>query len=413
MYSEGIAMKKEYIVNRSSSVTLNVTAGKIDSFRKQEETTGTVRVYRDGKVGIAGMLGEPNEKELTEKAEKALEFGIPYVENLDGELVKTEDNAKEIIAEKDLIPVMQKTLDRICEACPKFAVSNKITLTTDEKEYTNSNGRKLKWSDSAVSMGLVFQDRTAGNLMDGFYEYSGRDFDPDEAVEGCRRFHDAFFNPVELDEAGELPVVLDPYNLFGTFLRNFAGEFYVSGASLVSGKLGERCFSENLTFEIDRNPETALDVPFFDAEGQVAEDERVPLIREGVLANLLATKQTAAQYGLHSAGTAGSAYDGVPSVAIPAIRVKPTAKNLAELVKGKSILVVYASGGDTTPQGHFATPVQCAFLMQDGKPVGRLPELTISGDFYDLLGKDWIGACSGDPQKDSKYCAVKMKVEKQ
>ena len=168
-----------------------------------------------------------------------------------------------------------------------------------------------------------------------------------------------------------------------------------------------------MTFEIDRNPETSYDCPFFDAEGQVAEDLRVPLIRNGVLENLLATKQTAAQYGLRAAGTAGAVYDGVPGVSIPSIRVKPTAASLAELVPGESVLVVTASGGDTTPQGHFATPVQCAFLMEDGKPVGRLPELSVSGDFFDLLGKDWIGAVAGDPQPNSLYCAVRMKVEKQ
>lgn len=406
-------MKKEYIVDRTSSVTLNVTAGKIDSFRKKEETTSTVRVYRDGKIGVAGMLGEGNEAALTEKAEAALALGIPYVEAPDGPLVREEHHDAEILPEKELVPVMQALLDRIGAACPRFAVSNKIMLSRDSREYRNSMGRSLRWSDRVLSIGLVFQDRGAGNLMDGFYEYTGRSFDPDAIVAGCRRFHEAFYTPAELEQPGEMPVVFSPYELFGTFLRNFVGELYASGASLVSGKLGEKCFSDRLTFEVDYNPETSFDSPFFDAEGQVAADLRVPLIRNGVLENLLTTKQTAAQYGLPASGTAGAAYDGVPGISIPAIRVRPTAGSLAELVPGKSILVIAASGGDTTPQGHFATPVQCAFLMEDGRPVGRLPELSVSGDFFDLLGKDWIGAVSGDPQPDSAYCAVRMKVEKQ
>ena len=406
-------MKKEYIIDRTSSVTLNVTAGKIDSFRKQEETTSTVRVYRDGKIGIAGVLGDGDEAALTEKAEAALSLGIPYVEALDGAMVRAEHCDAEILPEKELVPVMQALLDRVSAACPRFAISNKIMLSHDSREYRNSEGRSLSWSDRVLSIGLVFQDRGAGNLMDGFYEYTGRTFAPDAVVEECRKFHDAFYTPAVLEQAGEMPVVFTPYELFGTFLRNFVGEFYASGASLISGKLGETCFSDRLTFEIDRNPETSYDCPFFDAEGQVAEDLRVPLIRNGVLENLLATKQTAAQYGLRAAGTAGAVYDGVPGVSIPSIRVKPTAASLAELVPGKSVLVVTASGGDTTPQGHFATPVQCAFLMEDGKPVGRLPELSVSGDFFDLLGKNWIGAVAGDPQPNSLYCAVRMKVEKQ
>ena len=71
-----------------------------------------------------------------------------------------------------------------------------------------------------------------------------------------------------------------------------------------------------------------------------------------------------------------------------------------------------ASGGDTTPGGHFATPVQMAYLMEDGKFVGRLPELNIAGDVFDMLGKDYIGAVSGEPSPDSMSCAVLMDVTK-
>ena len=51
-------------------------------------------------------------------------------------------------------------------------------------------------------------------------------------------------------------------------------------------------------------------------------------------------------------------------------------------------------------------------IVEDGKLVGRLPELNVSGDFFDLLGKDYIGAVRGDPQEDSHLCAVNMNVTK-
>ena len=55
-------MEKEFLKSSSRSVTLNITGGRIDSYREQEETTGTVRVYADGKIGVAGCLGEPEEE---------------------------------------------------------------------------------------------------------------------------------------------------------------------------------------------------------------------------------------------------------------------------------------------------------------------------------------------------------------
>ena len=71
-------MEKEFIKKTEQSVTLNVTAGKIDSFRKKEKTTGTARVYENGCIGVAGCLGEPDEEALTEQAKEALAFSIPY-----------------------------------------------------------------------------------------------------------------------------------------------------------------------------------------------------------------------------------------------------------------------------------------------------------------------------------------------
>ena len=64
-------MEKEFIKNTEKKISLNVTAGRIDSFRQTEKTTGTVRVYENGCIGVAGCIGEPNEEELTKRAIEA------------------------------------------------------------------------------------------------------------------------------------------------------------------------------------------------------------------------------------------------------------------------------------------------------------------------------------------------------
>lgn len=384
-------MDKEFLKNSSRSVTLNITGGKIDSYREKEQTTGTVRVYADGKIGVAGCLGDPDEEKLTAQAEKALELGIPYVSALDGALERTQDNSVEIVPEKELIPAMQAMLDKVGEACPGFAVSNKISLSWESGEYRNSNERNLKSSGSALDISLLFQSRGSGNLMDAFYQYSGRTFDPEKVVAGCKKVYDAYNTPAELEE-GEWPVIISPAELLAQAISHFVGEMYVAGASLLSGKLGEKCFSEKLSFGDDRNAATNLGSIFFDDEGSVLPEDRGLLIRQGKLESLLTTKNSAAQLGLPVAGTAGSAYDGVPTLTMQGLYVARTADDIREIVPGKAVYVMSASGGDYTPSGHFATPVQMAYLVEDGKLVGRLPELNISGDFFDILGKNYLGA---------------------
>ena len=108
------------------------------------------------------------------------------------------------------------------------------------------------------------------------------------------------------------------------------------------------------------------------------------LIQNGVLTGLLTTKKTAGEYGLKNLGNAEAPYDGVPSVAFHSFRPEETARTLKELLPGKAVYVVITSGGDMTPDGHFAAPVQMAYLMEDGRLVGRLPDISVSGDFFDL-----------------------------
>ena len=131
-----------------------------------------------------------------------------------------------------------------------------------------------------------------------------------------------------------------------------------------------------------------------------------------MLTGLLTTKKTAAEYGLPNLGNANAPYDGVPAIGFHSCWLEETAHTLKELVPGKAVYIVIASGGDMTPDGHFATPVQMAYLMEDGRIVGRLPEISVSGDFFDLLGKDYLGAVHDCPFKKSQLTAVMMDVKK-
>ncbi len=404
-------MEKEFLKKTEHSVTLNVTAGKIDSFREIEKTTGTVRVYDKGCIGIAGCLGEPNEQELTAKAGEALAFGIPYPCDLGEPLELDERQEGEIIPISGFIPAIQAFLDRLVELCPRFAISGKSIIMSTNSEYRNSLGRHLASAARIFDIELLVQNRGSGNLFDTVLAWSGDSFDADQVLALFKKQYDAFYTPADI-EPGRWPVIVAPPVLLGSFLQHFVGDLYVAQASLLSGKLGQQVFSEKLTVRDDMNPSTVPAACLFDDEGCVAPDYRPTLIENGVLKGLLTTKKTAAQYGLPNLGTAQAAYDGVPGLGFHRVWLDPTAKSLKELVPGKAVFVVTASGGDATPDGHFATPVQMAYLMEDGELVGRLPDLTISGHFFDLLGKDYIGAVHGDPQEDSLWSAVVMDVAK-
>ena len=404
-------MEKEFLPPPRRSVTLNVTGGKIDSFREQEETTGTVRVYEGGCIGVAGCLGAPDEEALTAKAKDALELGIPYPCNLEGALEKTDLHEDEIIPVAAFLPTMQAFLDRLGKACPRFALSNKVSLSYGRTEYRNSLGRHLTSSGNSLSIELLAQNRGSGNLFDTVLTFEGDRFDADRLLEQFRREYDAFYTPADI-APGRYPVIMGTSEFFGAFLRQFVAEMYASGASLLSGKMGQSVFSDKLSLRNDMNPATNAGYCFFDEEGCVTPGLRPALIEDGVLTGLLTTKKSAEKFGLPNLGTASAAYDGVPSLGFNQFYADATAPTLGALAPGKAVYVVIASGGDMTPEGHYATPVQMAYLVENGKLVGRLPELNISGNFFELLGKDYLGTVHGTPQPESMLSAVTMDVNK-
>ena len=404
-------MEKEFIKETERSVTLNVTAGRIDSFRELEKNSGTVRIYDNGCIGVAGCLGAPDENDLTAKAKESLSFGIPYPCKLEGPLDMEKLREDEIIAVPDLIPKMQSFLDRLGELCPRFAFTNKIGLRYNRSEYENSAGRHLVNSGRSVFVELVAQNRGSGNLFDTFFEWSGDHFDEEVLLRSFKQQYDAFYSPADITP-GRYPVISSSMGMVGGFFQQFIGDLYAAGASLLSGKLGERVFSEKFTFRNDMNPSTSHNTCFFDAEGCTAADFRPKLVENGILKGLLTTKKTAELYGLPNLGTADASYDGVPEIGFDRVYVEPTANSIKDLVPGKAVYVIVASGGDTTPEGHFATPVQMSYLMEDGVITGRLPSLSISNGFFDMFGRDYIGTVHDDPLEGDTLTACFMDVDK-
>ena len=405
-------MEKELLTAKRGSVTLNVTGNRIDSYRKKDETQNTVRVYKDGKIGIAGSLGEADWEKLTAEAEEALSNNIPYPCRLD-ENKGEERSTPEILPLTEFLPKMQKLLDRLAEECPNFAVSNKIELCNAEYTYQNSKGSAMLSASNWLTLSLIFQNKGAGNLFDCFYGVQTQNYNEDAVAADCKKLHDAFYQSSDI-EAGEYPVLFMPNDILGSMINHFVAELYASGASLLSGKLGEKVANSSLTLCDDRNAATNYGVSFFDDEGQTAPGNRQPLIENGILTNLLVSKNSAAMFGLPAAATSSAAYDGVPSIGFNGAYAKPTADKIADIAPGKAVLVWLASGGDMTPEGGYATPVQLAYLVENGEIKGRLPDISVSGNFFELLGDGYLGAAGNTllPSTESTHMAFRMKVSK-
>jgi PmbA protein len=197
-------------------------------------------------------------------------------------------------------------------------------------------------------------------------------------------------------------------------LEELDGLTFGSGSSLFSGKTGKKLFGESFTVLQSRADADEVYCPFFDIEGSVNQGERVPLIEDGVIRRAYTCRRYARKYELPLTGAAGGEYDAVPDLEPPSLVVRDSGKTIAELLDGrKAILVYFAAGGDFTPDGAFATPVQSAYVYDGERLLGKAPELAVSSHLYRMFGDDFVGVSSDNvfPDTPSQVIVMKMKVD--
>ncbi len=405
-------MKIEKIINKESTRCINVAASKVESLRINNDLQNTVRVYDKNAIGVQGSLGRADFDELEKAAAAKLAQGIPYPETHDKVQVLNIDTAKFIFDKKDFIPKTAALLERLARENPDFLFSNKLFLSSVEKHYENSDGTKLDYKGNEYALGLAIKFKGSANIMDEFYGATSDYYDEDEICRDIKLECDAFLNKlpqIEEDEA----IIIGSYEPLQYALEHFIADIYFNKSSLLDGKLGQKIFNDKLSVLINRDPETQLAIPFFDEEGVINEGYKNYLIKNGVFEKTVSCKKSAAQYGCENLGSASAPYNGVPGIGAGGFEAENTANTLEELLKGrKAVYLSNTGGGDMTPSGDLSIPSIVSYLYQDGKLVGKLPEFTVTGNLFDILGKDFIGVCKNGFFKfgRQKYFVYKAKL---
>jgi len=407
-------MKEKY-TKSTRQISLNVVQTEIDSIRRKNVQKTGLRVYNQGYIGCAGAMGAYVEEDLFEKATKSLEGKIPYDFKPTGNLQRSEDYRRKILDEERMLEEFSAFLAALRSDQPMFTFANKINLTEEEHRIHNDQGLDLRFKDRILEVGLLFKEKSSVNVMDGFVGFWGRNYDRKKGLSEVNNIMNAYQNEVDLPKKKKLPVIFRTGDMtaYIKFLKDLDGNSYGSKSSLFSEKIGKDIFSPEFTLYQSRNPEETLLTPFFDVEGTVHPDERVSLVENGVLMSPFTDKRSAKKYDLPLTGSAAAEYDGIPTIGSPKLTIKDSGKTAKELLEGETgVFVMVASGGDFTPQGNFGSPVQLAFLFDGEKSIGRLPELKISSNVFDMYGKDFIGVSSDTigPLNHEKYLMMYMEV---
>lgn len=401
-------MMRELYRITENSTAFNITQSRIDSVRTKSITKSGCRVYDGGYIGVAGTMGEPDANTWA-AAEHNLVYRVPYP--FAPETGKRERDLRVGSFDRETFLKQTETLlSKLRLEFPDFVFSNKILCTETEISISNDQGLSLVDKDRIYSFGVIVRAKESISIFDTFLQGNYRTFNENALLADARAQLSVFRTPAALPEGEELPIAVAASEVMGKFVEALNGKFLGLGSSIFAEKLNTAAFNEGLSVVIDK---CAVDdtACFFDAEGVQLTGDKLHLIENGVVKRGYADKTAASRYPVSTPGSAAGEYDDVPNLEYARLSLEPGNRTLLELTNGgKCIFVAVASGGDWTNDGNFASPVQLAYLIDNGKLVGKLPEFGISGNIYEIFGENYAGVSKDKPWMNERYLITRMRI---
>jgi PmbA protein len=405
-------MEKEFYTIHEKQTSITVTNSAIEAIRNKDITKTGCRVYENGLIGISGIVGEADQDTLLEQAKQNLSLKIPYTADLSSNQQITLNQIEDETSSQQVLADLEEILSIAREKYSDFILSNKVNIEETTTTLTNTKGTHLSHTTKFFLVQLLAREEKSSSIFDTFVFGIWKTWDKFAVLKSIEDALIGYRTEFSLPATKKLPVVFmmsSGTQLLDKFSSDLNGNKIGKDVSTFSPYMGQLKFNENFTLFQDHTG--AMFNPFFDAEGVICENYKYPFIEKGVLKAGYTDKQTAAKLNLPMTGSSGSSYDGVPTLAPPTLNIESSGKTLKELLQGEvGLYVIMASGGDFTPDGHYASPVQLAMLTDGEKFLGRVPEFEISSHVFDLFGKDFVGVSQDHPFNGLPALVVNMEI---
>lgn len=416
--AQGIDPAEVYF-SAGSSFSAGAMNGNIDSYKVSTRQGLGLRGMYQGKMGYASTQA------FDEEAIRQLIEGVK-----EGALLREDEGAEEIYegdAEYPTVVSYDETLAQVPATAKLDAVlaiekaalesvdtvkqceGTQLSTMSGEVYLRNSYGLNLQHKDNAfiAYTGAIAKD--GDSTSTGMAFKCGRDFakldvkklGEEAAQEAASGLH------AEPVPAGNYRMILRydaMQSLLATFCGIFSAENAQQGLSLLKGREGEKIAADCVTLMDDPLLEGGFDSAPFDGEGVASKTKAV--VEDGVLKTLLHNRKTAKKQGVASTGNALRPGLSAPITVAPTnFFFKPGDKTLAELEADMSdgLVITDLSGlhaGANMTSGDFSL-LSKGYLLKDGKRVQPVEQITIAGNFYDVLkniraiGSDLIFPASG------------------
>ena len=385
------------------NTSIKIYQGKIENFSNNQNQGISFRGMVDGKMGysyseslededIDFLINEVIENaSCIESLDKQFIYGekanytdtITYssaIENLDTDLVK------------DFLIKMEEYALSIDERVKKVNFCS-FAMGSGEKIIKNSKGLELHSKENICYTYISVIAEENGIVKTGSHFQLGRDFskfDYKELSEVAVKRALNKFGTITLTEVPKTCVIenLAFSSLLGAMSNIFSAEAVQKNISKLKGKLNESVASSIVTLVDDPFLKDGLANSSFDDEGVPTSYKEI--IQDGVLKTYLYNLKTAYKDGVSSTGNGiKGSYKGTVGISSFNLYIKPSSKSFDKVIENikEGIFITDFAGlhsGLNTISGDFSLAGE-GFYIKDGKIDRPLNQITISGNFFDLL----------------------------
>jgi PmbA protein len=360
------------------------------------ETKGTaVRVIRKGRIGFAASTDDTVMDKLAANALESAAYGdqapFSFADPRLGPAVRTFDQAVADLHIARLVEIGKEILDLVLPVEPEARCNIGLERSIVSASIRNHKGLDVSFQTSPLSLGLEI-DRIEGDDVLILYDQLGTSIWEKDYLNFARRLVEQLKMARKLTtiKPGKMPVLFAPTGTLALGLplsQGLNGKEVYKGTSPIKGKIGEKLFDEKITIIDDGTIDGKFASASYDDEGMPRRCNM--LIEKGVLQSFIYDLKTAAQSGVESTGNASRVLFNPPEPSFTNLVIQPGQTPLKDILASidEGIIVedLLGIGQGNTISGAFSNPLALAFKIEKGEIVGRVKDLSIAGNIYDLL----------------------------
>jgi PmbA protein len=412
-----VAEEAEVFSTSARATTVQFEANELKQVQSRDSSSIALRVFREGKIGVATTTGGGDWKALVDMAAETSQFGSPanfqfpsfheYSEPPIFDL-KVEETATDRIVE-----IGRELITKIKRHTPDILCDVQITKGTSAVSLMNSQGGEGTYDKSFLSLsleGILVRDTDILWVVDSESSCRSDLIGIDELI-GRVTWQLEMAKKKATVPTKLLPIIFTSQGVASALLSPlvlaFSGKTVLDGASPLGDKLGSKVFDQRLSLWDDATLAYRVGSYPFDDEG--VSSQRLPLVANGVVTNFLYDLQTATLAGTKSTGNGRRIGGGSPSPAISSLVVDKGEVSFQEMVKdmkeGLVVEEVIGAEQGNILGGDFGGNVLLGYKVENGEIVGRVKDTMIAGNVYQVLKElpgigqaaRWIGGILQTP----------------